>query len=96
MGKRRGTVEALRFATMRLRRSLNAFGAQEIGQLRKEHLPFLGGVGRRTHDLYCERKSPHREVLRPHGVAATELMAEVFVFQRVGLWCPRFSLGTGC
>ena len=53
---------------MRPRRSLHAFGSQEIGQLREEHLPCLGGVGRRTHDLCCERKSRHREVLRPTSV----------------------------
>ena len=51
---------------MRPRRSPHAFGSQEIGQLREEHLPFLGGVGRRTHDLCCERKRRHREALRPH------------------------------
>jgi hypothetical protein len=48
------------------RRSLHAFGSQEIGQSREEHLPFLGGVGRRTHDLCCERKSRYRDILRPH------------------------------
>src|ERR1700730_17854421 len=48
------------------RRSLHAFGSQEIGQPREEHLPCLGGVGRRTHDLCCKRKSRHREALRAH------------------------------
>jgi len=51
---------------MRPRRSLHAFGSQEIGQPREEHLPCLGGVGRRTHDLCCKRKSRHREALRAH------------------------------
>ena len=51
---------------MRPRRSLHAFGSQEIGQRREEHLRFLGCVGRRTHDLCCERKSRHRNTLRPH------------------------------
>jgi hypothetical protein len=69
MGRRCRTVEALRFATKRSmgpRRSLHAFGSKEIGQQREGYLPCLGGVGRPTHDLYCERKSRHREVLRPH------------------------------
>jgi hypothetical protein len=52
--------------SMRPRRSLHASGSKEIGQPCEEYLPCLGGVGRRTHDLCCERKSRHREVLRPH------------------------------
>jgi hypothetical protein len=82
---------------MRLRGSLHAFGSQEIGQPREQHLPFLGGVGRRTHDLCCERKSRHREVLRPHfGVAAAEVNGRgCSLFQRVAYVVPRFSLGTG-
>jgi hypothetical protein len=51
---------------MRPRRSLHAFDSQEIGQQREEHLPCLGGFGRRTLDLCCERKRRHREALRPH------------------------------
>ena len=57
---------------MRPRRSLHAFGSQKIGQQEEEYLPCLGGVGRRTHDLCCERKvccerkGRHREALRPH------------------------------
>jgi len=52
--------------SMRPRRSLHAFDSQEICQQREEHLPCLGGVGRRTHDLCRERKRRHREALRPH------------------------------
>jgi hypothetical protein len=51
---------------MRPRRSLHAYGSQKIGQQEEEYLPCLGGVGRRTHDLCCERKSCHREALRPN------------------------------
>jgi hypothetical protein len=47
---------------MRTRHSLHAFGSQEIGQQREEHLPCLGGVGRQTNDLCCERNGRHRNV----------------------------------
>jgi hypothetical protein len=81
---------------MRPCRSLHAFGSQKVGQPREEHLPFLGGVGRRTHDLCCERKSRHTQVLRSHfGVAAAELRQGCSPLQRVAYVVPRFSLGTG-
>jgi hypothetical protein len=54
----------------RPRRSLHASGSKETGQQCEEYLPCLGGVGRRTHDLCCERKSRHREVLRATSVCA--------------------------
>jgi hypothetical protein len=52
--------------SIRPRRSPHAFDSQEIGLQREEHLPCLGGVGRQTHDLCCERKRRHREALRHH------------------------------